>query len=80
MARIDVSEEVAYLGVLLPENGDERRRVRIALHLVLERAQSVEQLVSELDQLAIWNGQHGHPTAAEILLSLSDSIRLEVFQ
>jgi hypothetical protein len=70
-----VSPEAELLGALVPLNTDGRRRVRIALHLCLERAQTLGDLMRDLDELAIHLAGHDDPETGRILLNLSDAIR-----
>jgi hypothetical protein len=70
-----VRPEVALMAILLPENGRTERRVRIALHLCLERAVDLAQLVRDLDALAIHLCQHDDSATGTALLALSDAVR-----
>ena len=45
------SADIELLGLLLRETREVRRPVRIAVHLVLERAQGLHQFLRELDEL-----------------------------
>jgi hypothetical protein len=72
------SPEVQLIGAILPEGSPAARRARIGLHLCLERARTVRQLLSELDSLAIHLCGHGDPETGGMLLAMADSIREEV--
>jgi hypothetical protein len=70
--------EVALMATLLPEQSRTERRVRVALHLVLEHALDLAQLVRELDALAIWLCAHDDSPTGTALLNLCDAIREDV--
>jgi hypothetical protein len=72
-----VSPEIALTAALLPD-GRIERRVRVALHLCLERAEGLRQLLAELDVLAVHLCQHHDTATGSALLAVADSIRSEV--
>jgi hypothetical protein len=51
------------------------RRIRLAVHMLVTRAASIDQLVSELDVLAIRFGQDGDGETCAALLDVCDRIR-----
>jgi hypothetical protein len=72
-----VTPEVALTAALLPA-GRTERRVRVALHVCLERAEGLRQLLADLDSLAVYLAGHGDPVTGNALLAVGDAIRSEV--
>jgi hypothetical protein len=75
-----VLDEVLLMGQILLEVGDPRRRARIAFHLCLERATTVEGLLRYLDHLAVWLMGHGDDAAGNLLLARADDLREELYR
>jgi hypothetical protein len=69
--------EVALMAMLLPEGERSERRIRVALHLVLERGGDLAQVMRELDQLAIFLCAHGDSGTGSALLAFGDRLREE---
>jgi hypothetical protein len=69
-----VDPDTALAALLLP-NGRTERRMRVAVHLVLERATNVGQLLADLDALAIHLCQTDDPDTGTALLALADRMR-----
>jgi hypothetical protein len=68
-----VDADTALAALLLPA-GRAERRARIALHLCLERAADLTQLLSDVDRLAIHLCAHDDATGT-VLLAVGDAIR-----
>jgi hypothetical protein len=77
-AVFSVGPEAELLALLVPHTREVRRRVRIALHLVLEHAEDLHQFLTELDELAIYLAGHDDTEAGSVLLAFSDQLREEV--
>jgi hypothetical protein len=75
---LDAVDEISLIGTILPESARPERRARICLHVVLERARTVAQLLADLDALAIWLCAHDDAETGSAVLALGDSIRDEV--
>ena len=66
--------EVELMGIILP-GGNLGRKVRVALHLCLERAESLAQLLVDLDGLAVFLASHGDDETGNALLTIADRVR-----
>jgi hypothetical protein len=77
-AVFSVSPEAELLALLVPHSREVRRRVRVALHLVLEHADDLHQFLTDLDEVAIYLAGHDDTEAGAVLLAFSDRIREEV--
>jgi hypothetical protein len=69
-----VDADTALAAFLLPI-GRTERRVRVAVHVCLERATDLGQLLTDLDALAIHLCAHDDTDTGTALLTLSDRIR-----
>jgi hypothetical protein len=68
------SPSITLAAMLLP-GGRTERRLRIALHLILESAADIAQLLGALDALGIHLCQHDDSVTGSALLDLADRIR-----
>jgi hypothetical protein len=64
--------------LLLPEGSTTAHRARVGLHLCLESAGGLRDLLAGLDELGIYLAGHGDDATGAVLLELSDRIREDV--
>jgi hypothetical protein len=69
---LPVDEVIAQILLASPSSG---RRILETVHVLVERAEGLEQLVTELDAVAIRFGMDADGETAAALLDVSDRIR-----
>jgi hypothetical protein len=65
---------ITLFALLLP-GGRFERRLRVALHLILEASADLGELVANIDALAVHLCQHDDPATGNALLVLGDRVR-----
>jgi hypothetical protein len=69
--------ETGLMATLLPEGARPERRVRCALHMILERSADLAEMMREIDRLAIYLCAHDDHQTGSYLLAFGDRLREE---